>query len=83
MRDRNRVVDEGPRASGGTHTQLLVASALPVKLQQLASELTQSRTASSTRSPIRSFRRERVTVAAKRTDLTARGTLVKDQQARR
>ncbi len=82
VRDRNRVVDEGPLASGGTHSQLLVASALPVKLQQLANVLTSTYRVVYAH-PDSLIPPQRVTITAKRTDLTALGTLVKDQQARR
>jgi hypothetical protein len=81
-RDRDRVVDEGPRISGGTHTQLLVPSALPAKLQQLATVLTNTYRVIYAH-PDSLIPPERVTVAARRADLTALGTPVKDQQARR
>lgn len=82
VRDRNRVVDEGPRVSGGAHAQMLVASALPVKLEQLANVLTNAYRVVYAH-PDSLIPPERVTVTARRTDLTALGTLVKDQQARR
>ena len=82
VRYRNTVVDEGTRASGGTHTQLLAASALPVKLQQLANVLTHSYRVVYAH-PDSLIPPERITVAARRADLTAFGTPVKDQQARR
>ena len=82
VRDRNRVVDEGPRVSGGTHSQLLVSSALAVKLQQLANVLTSTYRVVYAH-PDSLIPPQRVTVTARRTDLTALGTLVKDQQARR
>lgn len=82
VRDRNRVVDEGPRVSGGTHSQLLVSSALPVKLQQLANVLTSTYRVVYAH-PDSLIPPQRVTITARRTDLTALGTLVKDQQARR
>jgi hypothetical protein len=82
VRDRNRVVEEGTRISGGTNTQLLAATALPGKLQQLASLLTNTYRVIYAH-PDSLIPPERVTVAARRTNLTAYGTLVKDQQARR
>jgi hypothetical protein len=82
IRDRNRVVDEGPRLSGGTHAQLLAASALPVKLQQLANVLTHSYRVVYAH-PDSLIPPERITVAARRAGLTAFGTPDKDQQARR
>jgi hypothetical protein len=82
VRYRDRVVDEGPRASGGTRTQLLTVSALPKKLQQLANVLTHSYRVSYAH-PDSLIPPQRITVAARRTDLTAFGSPDKDQQARR
>lgn len=81
-RYRNRVVDEGPRVSGGTHAQLLAASALPVKLEQLANVLTHSYRVVYAH-PDSLVPPQRITVAARRPDLTAFGSPEKDQQARR
>jgi len=82
VRYRDRVVDEGPRASGGTHTQLLAASALPNKLQQVANVLTHSYRVVYAH-PDSLIPPERITVAARRGDLTAFGSPDKDQQGRR
>jgi hypothetical protein len=82
VRDRNRVVDEGPRASGGTMTQLLAGTALPAKLRQLANALTHSYRVVYAR-PDSLIPPQRVTVSAKKAGLTAFGSPEKDQQARR
>jgi hypothetical protein len=78
---RNTVVDEGPRISGGTRTQLLAASALPARLLQLANVLTSAYLVTYAR-PDSLIPPERVTVAARRQDLTAHGTPVRNPQAR-
>jgi len=79
---RNRVVDEGPRVSGGTHTQLLVSTALAGRLQQLANVLTHSYRLVYAH-PDSLIPPQRVTVAARRSELTAVGTPVKAEQGRR
>jgi hypothetical protein len=81
-RDRNTVVDEGPRVSGGTRTQLLAGTALPARLQQLADALTHAYVVTYAR-PDSLIPPERITVTARRADLTAHGTPVRDPQARR
>jgi hypothetical protein len=82
VRYRDRVIDEGPRLSGGMHTQLLAASALSGKLAQLANVLTHSYLVTYGH-PDSLIPPERITVAAKRSDLKAYGTPVRDPQARR
>ena len=82
VRYRDQVVDQGTRVSGGTRTQLLAASALPGKLQQLADVLTHAYRVTYAH-PDSLIPPERVTVAARRADLTAFGTPVKGQQARK
>jgi hypothetical protein len=82
MRNRNRVVDEGPRVSGGSFVQLLVPSALSTRLQQLASVLTNMYRVVYAH-PDSLIPPERVTVSARRAELTAAGALVKDEQSRR
>ena len=82
VRNRLTVVDEGTRASGGRHTQLLAGSALPVRLQQLADVLTHSYRVIYAH-PDSLIPPQRVTVAARRAGLTAFGSPDKDQQARR
>jgi hypothetical protein len=81
VRYRNTVVDEGPRLSGGTRAQLLAGSALPARLQQLADVLTRSYRVTYAR-PARLIPPERITVSARRADLTAHGTPVKESQTR-
>lgn len=39
IRERSFLIDEGPRATGGQHIQLLVANPLPATLERLAREL--------------------------------------------
>jgi hypothetical protein len=82
VRYRNTVVDEGPRTTGGTHTQLLAASALPGKLQQLANVLTHTYRVVYAH-PDSLIPPQRITVAARRADVTAFGVPDKGQQARR
>lgn len=79
---RNRVVDEGTRTTGGTHTQLLAGTALANKLRQLANVLTHSYRVVYAH-PDSLIPPQRITVAARRSDVTAFGTPVRDQQARR
>jgi hypothetical protein len=79
---RNKVVDEGTRATGGTHTQLLASSALTNKLQQLANVLTHSYRIVYAH-PDSLIPPQRITVAARRSDVTAFGTPVKEPQAKR
>jgi hypothetical protein len=81
VRDRHRVVDEGTRITGGTHTQLLAVTALDGRLQQLANVLTHSYRVVYAR-PDSLIPPERITVAARRPELKAFGTAAKDQQAR-
>ena len=82
VRYRNTVVDEGTRVSGGMHTQLLAGSALPARLQQLANVLTHSYRVTYAH-PDSLIPPQRITVAARRADLTAFGSPDRDQQARR
>jgi hypothetical protein len=82
VRYRNTVEEEGTRTTGGTHTQLLAASALPRKLQQLANVLTHTYRVVYAH-PDSLIPPEHITVSARRTDLTAFGAPDKSQQARR
>jgi hypothetical protein len=82
VRYRNTVVDEGTRTTGGTHTQLLTSSALPGQLQQLANVLTHTYRVVYAH-PDSLIPPEKITIAARRADLKAYGTPVKDPQARR
>jgi hypothetical protein len=79
-RFRDRVVDEGPRVTGGTRSQLLAASALPGKLDQLADVLTKTYRVTYGH-PDTLIPPDRITVSAKRPDITAHGTPVKEPQA--
>ena len=79
---RNRVVDEGTRATGGTHTQLLAGTALVNKLQQLANVLTHSYRVVYAH-PDSLIAPQRITVAARRSDVTAFGTPVREPRAQR
>lgn len=79
---RNRVVDEGTRVTGGTHTRLLASVALAGRLQQLANVLTHTYRVDYGH-PDSLIPPQRITVAARRADLTAFGTPVKQQQVRR
>jgi hypothetical protein len=78
----NRVVDEGTRTTGGTHTQLLASSALANKLQQLANVLTHSYRVVYGH-PDSLIPPQRITIAARRSDVTAFGVPVKEPQAKR
>jgi hypothetical protein len=80
-RERNIVLDEGPRATGGRREELLTAMALGGKLAQLADELTHQYKVTYAR-PQSLIPPERVTVAAAKAGLTARGTLIKEEKAR-
>jgi len=82
VRDRNTVVDQGPRLSGGTYTQLLTATALQRRLQQLADVLTHAYKVTYGH-PDTLIPPQRVTVTARRADLTALGTPIRGLQARR
>jgi hypothetical protein len=79
---RNIVVDEGTRTTGGTNTQLLAASALAGRLQQLAEVLTHTYRVVYAR-PDSLIPPQHITVASRRPELTANGTPVKEPQARK
>jgi len=81
MRNRNIVLDEGPRQTGGRREDLLTGMALQPKLTQLANELTHQYLVSYSR-PESLIPPEKITVAAAKPGLTARGTVVKEKQAR-
>ena len=80
-RERAMVLDEGPRVTGGYLEQLLSVLALKAKLAVLANQLTHEYKVTYAR-PESLIPPERITVAAARPGLTARGTPVKEQQAR-
>jgi len=77
MRNRNQVLDEGPRTTGGRREELLTSMALGGKLTLLADELMHQYKVTYAH-PQSLIPPERVTVAAARPGMTARGTLIKD-----
>jgi hypothetical protein len=81
MRNRNQVLDEGPRATGGRREELLTSMALEGKLKLLADELMHQYKVTYAR-PQSLIPPERVTVAAARPGMTARGTLIKEDTGR-
>jgi hypothetical protein len=81
MRNRNIVLDEGPRQTGGSRGELLTGMALGPKLTQLANELTHQYRVVYSR-PQSLIPPEKTTVTAAKPGLTARGTVVKDKQGR-
>ena len=80
-RNRNLVLDEGPRQTGGRREELLTSMALDGKLVQLAEELTHQYKVTYAR-PQSLIPPERVTVTAAKPGVTARGTLIKEVQGR-
>ena len=80
--NRDMVVAEGPRLSGGLHERLLAGSALTAKLKQLADVMTHQYRVTYGH-PDSLIPPERIAVSARRAELTARGTAVRDPQARR
>jgi hypothetical protein len=81
MRERNIVLDDGPRATGGRREELLTPMALGAKLTQLADDLTHQYKVTYAR-PQSLIPPEHVTVSAAKPGLTARGTLIKEVQGR-
>ena len=81
VRERNMVLDQGPRATGGRRKDLLTSMALADDLMKLANELTHQYRVTYAR-PQSLIPPERVTVAAAKPGLTARGTVIKEQQGR-
>jgi len=77
-RSRNIVLDEGTRGTGGIREQLLTPMALAGKLKQLATVLTHQYLVTYAH-PDSLIPPEKVTVSAKASGMTARGTLVKDK----
>lgn len=80
-RERARVLDEAPRASGGRREELLTPMALAAALTKLADELTHQYKVTYAR-PQSLIPPERVTVTAAKPGVTARGTLIKEDRAR-
>jgi hypothetical protein len=81
-RFRDQVLDDGPRMTGGTQSQLLVGTAMAGKLTQLAAVLTNAYKVTYAH-PDSLIPPERVTVAARRSDITAYGTPIKETRVRR
>ena len=80
-RNRNMVLDKGTTDTGGRRDQLLAPSALGDRLTLLAKQLLHQYKVTYAR-PQSLIPPDRVAVAAAKPGLTARGTLVKDQQGR-
>jgi hypothetical protein len=80
-RNRNLVLDEGPRETGGRREELLTSMALDAKLTQLADELTHQYKVTYAR-PQSLIPPERVTVSAAKPGVIARGTLIKEEKGR-
>ncbi len=80
-RERAMVLDEGPRVTGGYHEQLLTSMALAPRLKLLADQLTHEYKVTYGR-PESLIPPEHITVSASKPGLIARGTPVKEQQAR-
>jgi VWA domain-containing protein len=81
-RSRSIFTDQGPATTGGQRDQLLTAMALPDRLKQLANQLTHQYRVTYAR-PESLIPPEKITVAAARAGLTARGTPIKEQQDRK
>lgn len=79
--DRDIVLDEGTRNSGGHRETVLASSALTVRLKQVGDEITHQYRVTYAR-PQSLIPPEHVVVSTPRPGLTARGTPVRDQQAR-
>ena len=80
-RNRNLVLDEGPRLTGGRREELLTPMALDGKLKQLAEELTHQYKVTYAR-PQSLIPPEKVTVAAAKPGTTVRGTLINEDKGR-
>jgi VWFA-related protein len=81
MRERNMVLDEAPRLTGGRREELLTPMALGGKLTQIADDLTHQYKVTYAH-PQSLIPPERVTVTAAKPGITARGTLIKEDKAR-
>ena len=74
--DRNIVLAEGTRTTGGRYDTILAGTALPAKMTQVAAELTHQYRVTYAR-PQSLIQPEHITVATTRRGLTARGTPIK------
>jgi hypothetical protein len=81
MRERNIVLDDGPRLTGGRREELLTPMALAAKLLQLADELTHQYKITYAH-PDSLIPPEKVTVSSAKAGVTARGTLIKEDKGR-
>ena len=81
-RERNLVLDEGPRVTGGRREELLTPMALGARLTVLGDQLTHQYKVTYAH-PQSLIPPERVTVAAAKPGFTARGTLAKEAKASR
>jgi len=81
FRERNMVLDEAPRLTGGRREELLTPMGLDPKLAQLGDELTHQYKITYAH-PDTLIPPERVTVSAAKPGVTARGTLIKEVQGR-
>jgi VWFA-related protein len=78
IRNRNMVLDMGPRQTGGRREELLTSMALGNTLTQLATELTHQYRVTYAR-PQSLIPPEKITVTAAKPGLVARGTAVKEK----
>jgi hypothetical protein len=81
-RSRSILTDQGTASTGGQREQLLTSMALPDRLKQLANRLTHQYRVTYAR-PQSLIPPEKITVAAARSGLTARGTPIREQQDRK
>jgi hypothetical protein len=79
--NRNVVLAEGTRTTGGRYDNLLASSALPAAMKRVAAELTHQYLVTYAR-PQSLIPPDHVTVSAARSGMTARGVLMKAQQER-
>ncbi len=80
-RERAIVLDEGPRVTGGYQEQILASMALPARMKVLATQLKNQYKVTYSR-PESLIPPEKTTVSAVKTGLIARGTPVKEDNAR-
>ena len=76
--DRSVVLDQGTRDSGGRYDTILAGTALTARLKEVARELKSQYRVTYAR-PQTLIPPERVTVAAAKPDLTARGTVAHER----
>jgi hypothetical protein len=78
-RNRNIVLDQGPSTTGGRFEHILTSMALGGKLKQIANDLMHQYRVTFAR-PQSLIPPERTTISTTKPGLTARGTLIKEQQ---